>query len=45
MISSIGVRKIQLGQTGLVLSDLLNLLAGALEVEVITCVLCGKVEF
>ena len=44
-MSSIGVRKIQLGQTGFILGDLPNLIAGALEVEILTCVECGKIEF
>ena len=45
MMSSIGVEKIQLGQTGWVLGDWPNLLAGALEVEIYVCKQCGKIEF
>jgi hypothetical protein len=41
---SIGVRKIQLGQTGFLLGDLPNLIAGALEVEIFACAQCGKIE-
>lgn len=37
--------KIQLGQTGWVLGDLGNLLAGALETAIFTCPKCGKLEF
>ena len=40
-----GTRKIQLGETGWVLGDLPNLLAGALEVEIYSCPGCGKIEF
>ena len=41
----IGTEKIQLGQTGWFLRDLPNLLAGALEVEIYSCKVCGKIEF
>lgn len=37
--------KLQLGQTGFILGDWPNLLAGALEVEIWSCPGCGKVEF
>ena len=37
--------KIQLGQTGWLLGDLGNLLAGALETAIFTCPKCGKLEF
>lgn len=37
--------KIQLGQTGLLLGSLNNLLAGALETAVFTCPQCGRLEF
>ena len=40
-----GAQKLQLGQTGWVLGDLPNLLAGSLEVELYTCPKCGKIEF
>lgn len=42
---SLGVEKIQLGQYGLLLGDLSNLLSGALEVEIFQCDRCGKIEF
>lgn len=41
----IGTRKIQLGETGWVLGDLPNLIAGALEVDIYSCAKCGKIEF
>ena len=34
--------KLQLGQTGWILGDWPNLLAGALEVEIFCCNKCGK---
>ena len=37
--------KLQLGQTGWLLRDLPNLLAGALEVDIYLCPGCGKLEF
>ena len=37
--------KLQLGQTGWILGDLPNLLAGALAVEIYVCKDCGKLEF
>ena len=37
--------KIQLGQTGWLLGDLGNLLAGALKTAIFTCPKCGKLEF
>jgi len=37
--------KIQLGQTGFLLGDWPNLIAGALEVDIWLCPQCGKVEF
>ena len=37
--------KLQLGQTGWVLGDLPNLLAGALEMDIYGCEDCGKLEF
>ena len=36
--------KIQLGQTGLLLGDLPNILAGSLETDIYTCTQCGKIE-
>lgn len=38
-------QKFQLGQTGFLLGDWPNLLAGALELEVWFCPDCGKTEF
>ena len=40
-----GRRKIQLGETGLILGDLPNLIAGSLEVDIYSCIKCGKIEF
>ncbi len=37
--------KLQLGQTGWILGDLPNLVAGALEVDIFCCNGCGKLEF
>ena len=37
--------KLQLGQTGWVLGDLPNLMAGAMKVAVWSCPNCGKLEF
>jgi hypothetical protein len=37
--------KLQLGQTGWILGDLPNLLAGALTLDIYSCEACGKVEF
>ena len=37
--------KLQLGQTGWLLGDLPNLLAGALSLSVWYCPGCGKIEF
>ena len=41
----VGTRKIQLGETGWLLGDLPNLIAGAMEVDVYSCEKCGKIEF
>ena len=41
----IGIEKIQLGQTGLLLGMWRNILAGSLEVDIHICSDCGKVEF
>ncbi|MBE7020684.1 MAG: hypothetical protein E7411_04530 [Ruminococcaceae bacterium] len=40
-----GTRKIQLGETGWVLGDLPNLIAGSMEVDIYSCSRCGKIEF
>lgn len=37
--------KIQFGQTGWILGDLPNLLAGAMEVDIYNCPKCKKLEF
>ena len=37
--------KLQFGQTGWILGDLPNLIAGALEVDIYCCTGCGKLEF
>ena len=37
--------KVQLGETGWILGDLPNLIAGSLELEIYFCPQCGKVEF
>jgi len=44
-LSYITTAKIQLGQTGWILGDLPNLLAGAIEAEIYSCPACGKIEF
>lgn len=37
--------RLQLGKTGWLLGDLDNLLAGALDVDILCCDQCGKLEF
>lgn len=37
--------KLQLGQTGWILGDLPNLIAGSLETAIYFCPKCGKLEF
>ena len=44
-MQTIGVEKVQLGQTGLLLGMWRNILAGSLEVDIQICSECGKVEF
>ena len=44
-MNHIGTKKLQLGETGWLLGDLPNLLAGAMEVDIYTCSSCGKIEF
>jgi len=44
-MNHIRTEKIQLGQTGWILGDLPNLLAGAMEVEIYSCPKCRKLEF
>lgn len=41
----VGSEKLQLGQTGWLLGDLPNLLAGSLPVRLFLCSGCGKLEF
>lgn len=40
-----GTKKIQLGETGWIMGDLPNLIAGAMEVDIYVCAKCGKIEF
>lgn len=40
-----GRENLQLGKTGLLLGNLPNLFAGALEVAIFVCPECGKIEF
>ncbi len=40
-----GKEKLQLGETGWILGDLPNLLAGAMVIDIYTCSQCGKIEF
>ena len=40
-----GRHRIQLGQTGWILGDLPNLVAGAMELDILWCPDCRKVEF
>ena len=44
-INHIRTEKMQLGQTGWIMGDLPNLLAGAMEVEIYSCPQCRKLEF
>ena len=44
-MKSAGRETIQLGQTGWLLGDLPNLLAGGLDVDIRLCPSCGKLEF
>lgn len=41
----VGQEKLQLGKTGWLLGDLPNLMAGALDVSIMACPRCGKLEF
>jgi hypothetical protein len=43
-MQTIGVEKIQLGQTGLLTGMWRNILAGSLEVDIHICSECGRVE-
>lgn len=40
-----GQQKLQLGKTSWLLGDLPNLMAGALDVSILACPACGKLEF
>ena len=40
----IGQHKLQLGKTSWLFGDLPNLMAGALEVSILACPACGKLE-
>ena len=44
-MNHIRTEKLQLGQTGWILGDIPNLLAGAMEVDIYSCPQCGKLEF
>ncbi len=44
-MNHIRTEKLQLGQTGWILGDLPNLLAGAMEVDIYSCPECRKLEF
>jgi DNA-directed RNA polymerase subunit RPC12/RpoP len=44
-MNHIRTESLQLGETGWILGDLPNLLAGSLEVEIYACSNCGKLEF
>jgi hypothetical protein len=45
IMQTIGIEKIQLGQSGLLTGIWRNIFAGSLEVEIHICSECGKVEF
>ena len=44
-MNHIRTENLQFGQTGWILGDLPNLLAGAMEVDIYSCPKCKKVEF
>lgn len=44
-MNHVRTEKIQLGQTGWILGDLPNLLAGSMEVDIYSCPKCRKLEF
>lgn len=44
-MNHIRTEKLQFGQTGWILGDLPNLLAGAMEVDIYCCPQCRKLEF
>ena len=41
----VGQHKLQLGKTSWIFGDLPNLMAGALDVSIMACPACGKLEF
>ncbi len=41
----VGQHKLQLGKTSWLFGDLPNLMAGALDVSIMACPACGKLEF
>ena len=41
----LGAQQIQLGETGILLGDWPNILAGSLSVEIFRCRDCGRLEF
>ena len=41
----VGQHKLQLGRTSWIFGDLPNLMAGALDVSIMACPACGKLEF
>lgn len=44
-LQNCGVQKLQMGQSGILFPNLGNIVAGALEVQVMLCPQCGKIEF
>ena len=44
-MNHVGRKKLQMGETGWILGDLPNLLAGAMETDIYTCSQCGSIEF
>lgn len=44
-MNHIRTEKIQFGQTGWIMGDIPNLLAGAMEVDIYSCPKCKKIEF
>lgn len=44
-MNHIRTEKLQFGQTGWILGDLPNLIAGSMEVDIYSCPGCRKVEF
>ncbi len=44
-LSSIGIQKLQLGESGVFVGVWSNIFSGALDVEIYICEKCGKMEF